>query len=737
LQRFWYPEITVQPSGSRTVPPGDAVWIHAQVATPPAGSPPVTWEWLKGDVVVAAGTSLGINGFSAADAGTYRLRGTSLGGQVFSDPVTLSYLSTGIEITSQPQDQNAVLNKPVTLTVAATGTQPLEWQWYRNGLAIPGATSASHAFTATAGTVGRYQVRIGNATDGYRFSKAAFVRILSTYREWGTRNWQPNSPVVETALGTHSGLSLLPNGTVEKAGTGWTPTISTADNADVRAVFARSKRLAVLTRTNKVIEWEASASLDSWARVYMPLYTYLERQPLVQLALGERHTLALRQDGSVTAWAFTSAYGAPNQHGVLNIPVGLTDIAQITAGKDHSVALRRDGTVTAWGRNDLGQCNVPVGLAQVVQIAANQHYTLALKSDGAAIAWGSLAPPPASALALSGDSTPQSPAPEEEDAITSKATIIIVNPPTPSPDWYDASTEIGPALPAAAFNPLPIHVSAGEGHCSALLADGSIRTWAYFTPYTPPAGLGTACAVAAGGDCQAALLPLSPPVITAFNEVGVVTNNTYLNEYFAALKVTATSAAALTYVWKRGSEVVQGQNFPYLNFQPATTAHSGDYTVVVSNAAGSVESPVGAFRVVVPQDFSTWVGSHFTPQQVAAGQTGPTADPDARGIPNLLRYALGMNGTQPDHTALPSPALSRLPDGRRRAGITFCVPLNATGLSYSISVTSDMVNWQNSSGEIVPGPIIGDKRQYTIYDPNPPGNAATPRFIRLKVNATP
>ncbi|MBL9183583.1 MAG: immunoglobulin domain-containing protein [Verrucomicrobiaceae bacterium] len=738
IQRHAPPQITVQPVSSRVVAAGEAVWVHAQVATPPAGSPPVTWEWLKGDAVVITGPSLGISSFSPADAGTYRLRGTSLGGQVFSDPVTLSYLSTGIEITSQPQDQNVVLNTAVTLTATATGTQPLEWQWYRNGLAIPGATSASHAFTATAETTGRYQVRTGNATDGYRFSNAAFVRILSTYREWGTRNWQPNSPVVETALGTYSGLSLLPNGTVQKAGTGWTPTISTADNADIRAVFARGKRLAVLTRANKVTEWEARASLNSWELVYTPLHTQLEGQPLVQLALGERHTLALRQDGSVTAWAFTSAYGAPNQHGVLNIPAGLTDIAQIAAGKDHSVALRRDGTVTAWGRNDLGQCNVPAGLAQVVQIAANQHYTLALKSDGALIAWGSLAPPPAPAPAMPEDAPPKSPATEEEGTVTSNSTIIIIiNPPTTSPDWFNVSTEIGPAPPAAAFNPSPIRISAGEGHCSALLADGSIRTWAYFTPYTPPTGLGAACAVAAGGDCQAALIPFTVPVISAFNDVSVVQNGTYLNEYSAALKVTATSAAAVTYVWKRGSEVVPGQNLPYLNFQPATTAHSGDYTVVVSNAAGSVESPVGAFRVVVPQDFSTWAGSHFTPQQAAAGQTGPTADPDARGIPNLLRYALGMNGTNPDHTALPSPALSTLPDGRRRAGITFCVPLNATGLSYSISVTSDMVNWHNTSGEIVPGPIIGDKRQYTIYDPNPPVNAATPRFIRLQVNATP
>lgn len=738
IQRHAPPQITVQPVSSRVVAAGEAVWVHAQVATPPAGSPPVTWEWLKGDAVVITGPSLGISSFSPADAGTYRLRGTSLGGQVFSDPVTLTYLSTGIEITSQPQDQNVVMNTGVTLTATATGTQPLEWQWYRNGLAIPGATSASHAFTATAETTGRYQVRTGNATDGYRFSNAAFVRILSTYREWGTRNWQPNSPVVETALGTYSGLSLLPNGMVQKAGTGWTPTISTADNADIRAVFARGKRLAVLTRANKVTEWEARASLNSWERVYTPLHTQLEGQPLVQLALGERHTLALRQDGSVTAWAFTSAYGAPNQHGVLNIPAGLTDIAQIAAGKDHSVALRRDGTVTAWGRNDLGQCNVPAGLAQVVQIAANQHYTLALKSDGALIAWGSLAPPPAPAPAMPEDAPPKSPATEEEGTVTSNSTIIIIiNPPTTSPDWFNVSTEIGPAPPAAAFNPSPIRISAGEGHCSALLADGSIRTWAYFTPYIPPAGLGAACAVAAGGDCQAALIPFTVPVISAFNDVSVVQNGTYLNEYSAALKVTATSAAAVTYVWKRGSEVVPGQNLPYLNFQPATTAHSGDYTVVVSNAAGSVESPVGAFRVVVPQDFSTWAGSHFTPQQAAAGQTGPTADPDARGIPNLLRYALGMNGTNPDHTALPSPALSTLPDGRRRAGITFCVPLNATGLSYSISVTSDMVNWQDTSGETVPGPIIGDKRQYTIYDPNPPANAATPRFIRLQVNTVP
>ena len=48
----------------------------------------------------------------------------------------------------------------------------------------------------------------------------------------------------------------------------------------------------------------------------------------------------------------------------------------------HSLALKADGTVTAWGDNGLGQLIIPPGLTNVVAIAAGGYFNLALIGDG-------------------------------------------------------------------------------------------------------------------------------------------------------------------------------------------------------------------------------------------------------------------------------------------------------------------------------------------------------------------
>jgi alpha-tubulin suppressor-like RCC1 family protein len=65
----------------------------------------------------------------------------------------------------------------------------------------------------------------------------------------------------------------------------------------------------------------------------------------------------------VTAWGGNGA-------GQTTIPAGLSNnVTAIAAGGNHSVALKSDGTVTAWGDNSYAQLNAP-GLNMVTAIAA-------------------------------------------------------------------------------------------------------------------------------------------------------------------------------------------------------------------------------------------------------------------------------------------------------------------------------------------------------------------------------
>ena len=80
--------------------------------------------------------------------------------------------------------------------------------------------------------------------------------------------------------------------------------------------------------------------------------------------------------------------GAPPLNGATNVPPGLSNVVAVSGGNYFSVALKSDGTVTAWGLGTSGQTNVPAGLTNVVAISAGGNHTLALRADGTVAAWG-------------------------------------------------------------------------------------------------------------------------------------------------------------------------------------------------------------------------------------------------------------------------------------------------------------------------------------------------------------
>jgi hypothetical protein len=110
------------------------------------------------------------------------------------------------------------------------------------------------------------------------------------------------------------------------------------------------------------------------------------------IGAGETHSLALKGDGTVVAWGCGPSPALGNgDYGQCSVPSSLSGVTAIAAGAFSSLALRSDGTVVAWGCGgftDFGQCNVPSGLTGVGAIAAGYGHSLALKSDGTVVAWG-------------------------------------------------------------------------------------------------------------------------------------------------------------------------------------------------------------------------------------------------------------------------------------------------------------------------------------------------------------
>ncbi|WP_274654621.1 fibronectin type III domain-containing protein [Paenibacillus humicola] len=120
---------------------------------------------------------------------------------------------------------------------------------------------------------------------------------------------------------------------------------------------------------------------------------------VVAIAAGEDHSLALKSDGTVWAWG-SNAYG---QLGIgsratytSNIPVqvqGLSSVVAIAANGYHNLAVKSDGTVWQWGFTTGGEMyrftpEEVQGLHSVSAVAAGYDHNLALKTDGTVWAWG-------------------------------------------------------------------------------------------------------------------------------------------------------------------------------------------------------------------------------------------------------------------------------------------------------------------------------------------------------------
>ena len=92
---------------------------------------------------------------------------------------------------------------------------------------------------------------------------------------------------------------------------------------------------------------------------------------------------AIRSDGTVVY-----LYKGDDSYGQNNVS-GWTDMVQLSIGENHTVGLRADGTVTAVGDNYAGQCDVE-DWSGVVSIAAGESGTVGITEDGRVLLAGTL-----------------------------------------------------------------------------------------------------------------------------------------------------------------------------------------------------------------------------------------------------------------------------------------------------------------------------------------------------------
>ena len=442
-----YPTTNVLAVAPRAPNYGDPLALTATVTRSDGGIPTGVVVFKdSGSAIGSAPLTNGVASFTISTlfAGVHDLVAEYPGDDVSlaSSSATNQPLALLPQILSQPTDYQGILHGKATFTVSASGTDPLFYQWRRNGETLAGGTNSSLVLNGLKATqAGDYDAVVANA---YGSVTSLVARLtVSTFFLFGDNRYGqstlPSTPVVPSALalGWYHSVALLEDGTVSVFG----------DNS--RGQFAVPKGLGQVTA----------------------------------ISAGAYHSLALTLNGTVVAWGF-DAYGQTD------VPAGLSNVVAISAGAYHNLALRNDGTVAAWGYAGEHQCDVPPGLSRVRAVAAGLFHSLALLSDGTVVAWGNnsqgqgIAPPAlTNVTAIAAGSY-------HNMAILADGTLR---------GW--GNNRYGQLDQPAGLDGVTA-VAAGDSHTLALRNDGTVLAWGHdpFRQLEAPPDIARAVAIAASGD---------------------------------------------------------------------------------------------------------------------------------------------------------------------------------------------------------------------------------------------
>ena len=181
-------------------------------------------------------------------------------------------------------------------------------------------------------------------------------------------------------------------------------------------------------------------------------------------------------------------------------------------------------------------------------------------------------------------------------------------------------------------------------------------------------------------------------------------------------------------------QISQSAGFSYLNsyklFSGLSAPPTGSFSSVTGIAPGFTTSysyNAGDYFVsFTPVTFSAWQLAYFTSAEISGGQADATSDFSKNGVPNLVKYALGMDPKSSSRAGLPVADASGT-----YLTLTVSKNQNASDVGWIVEVTGDLTNsgsW-NSAGTTV---VTNTSSSLVVRDNTPVAGAAK-RFIRLRV----
>jgi len=167
----WFLETAVGPPALETQPISgtNAFGTSAAFSVWAVGSGPLSFQWRKdgrnladgGSVSGALTAGLTVGNGAGSEAGGYSVVISNAAGSVTSAVAALTVIDPLINLPPASQDKNS--GDTVTFSVGALGTQPLSFQWRKDGVAKAGATQSALTLTNLQGPdPGSYDVVVSN-----------------------------------------------------------------------------------------------------------------------------------------------------------------------------------------------------------------------------------------------------------------------------------------------------------------------------------------------------------------------------------------------------------------------------------------------------------------------------------------------------------------------------------------------------------------------------------------------
>jgi len=620
-----------------------------------AGTPALCYSWyFNATNLLQSGAipTLTVQNFSTSNVGAYTVVVTNLYGSVTSQVVTLDFPPS---VTTQPGGSAVLVGGAATFSVAVAGSGPLSYQWQFNGTNFPnniittvaGITSGGFSGDSGPATSARLYLPEGVAVDvagnlyiadayNQRIRKVKTNGVISTVAGKGTAGFAGDH-----AAATAASLYYPQGVAVDAAGNLY---IADTDNSRIRKVDTKGVITTVAGKSSMGYSGDGGAATN--ATLYYPMGVALDAAG--NLYIADKYNNRVRKvntRGIITTVAGNGNYGHYGDGGAAtNASLDYPYSVAVDAAGNLYIADYYDQRIRKVATNGI-----------ITTVAGNGSATYA--GDGGAATNASLNGPYGVTADAAGDLY-------IADYSNSRVRKV---------DTAGLMTTLAGNGTNGYFGDHGLAASASLDFPEAVAVDGAgnlyiadtdnnrVRKVLLYAAY--PSFQITNVDASNGGSYTVVVTSPYGSLTSAVAALTVVYPPSILvqpaSQFAAAgsspvFSITASGTGPLEYLWYfAGANLFQSGTNSTLALPGVAMNNAGNYTVVITNAYGSVTSQVAALAVGFPPSVTTQPGSKsvlpgsLARFSVAVGGTGPFSYQwqfDGANFPNNIITTVAGNG---------------------------------------------------------------------------------------------